>query len=128
LRLAADGAIRWRRQYAPPDGSLGAVHGLVPISDDRYLAAGAYDEAGGWVVRLSRNGPLPTATPTASPTQSPTPPSIPKTVGTGVGSATDSDDGGSDSSETAVSTPGFGVLAGAAGVAGLAGWLRRRDD
>ncbi|MFB6194327.1 MAG: hypothetical protein ABEI75_04615 [Halobaculum sp.] len=130
LRLAADGAIRWRRQYAPPDGSLGAVHGLVPISDDRYLAAGVYDEAGGWVVRLSRDGPLPTATPTASPTptQSPTPPSTTNTPETGGGSATDSDDGESDSSGTGVSTPGFGVLAGGAGVAGFARWLRRRDD
>lgn len=107
-----DGRARWVREYDVDGESLGGLHVL---REGEYVAAGsttAGDTKFGWFLCLSSS-----RTPSASPTPSPTPPPATETPTVTTGQT---------ASDT--STPGLGLGAAFAALAGSALWLRRRAD
>lgn len=108
------------------DGKVGMPHG-------RYIPVGT--EEGTYVLEMETGGleqeavtPRPTSTPQSTPTATPTDTQTPTTTETPEPTPTEaeSDTTASDTQTTREETPGLGLLAGLAGVAGGAAYAVRR--
>lgn len=112
-RVSERGELLWRRPYLQFDVRTG---GLVESAPGTYLAVGTFDDTSSVAVQLSEDV-TPTPTPTQTETRSPTATRNPEST-----------ESRSRTTETDVTTPGVTLAMGAAGIAGLAGWLRHRSD
>ncbi len=112
VRTDEQGHLQWSYEYPVIDDGAVYLTDVVEHAPGEYLLVGSRREARkGWAMLLSEGeSPPPTPTPTPSPTPLPL----------------DPDTATSSPTETPASTttPGFGVVAALAGLAG--GWLARR--
>lgn len=139
VRTDETGAERWRGQYAPysegaEDRAPVRGHAMVPVAGDEFVVAGSVRpgtaDRDSWVARIGEPGiATPAAVPEPTPSPTPTGP-LTRTPTPSAGDTTPADDTAtpiptatapaSPTATPGVDGPGFGLLAG---LAGVLGWL-----